>query len=223
MAVLITTDSIVKTVNPKGKNFGIDDLNKYVEGWKAPFQIGPVWVLSNETGSINKIASDVFDVALRGQVLVIPPQQLPNEWGFSPDEPYTAEEIDLGFLMSMQSILIYKTYIKDNENITEEEIDELMTALNSREEWIYDPNISEFNEELKEFFKSIYEFIDEFDETRIANCTLYEDEELIVQVKNTNDLLVAFKQMIEMYIEDEEYEKCARIQKIINIIEKQSI
>ena len=91
MAVLITTEAIVKTISPKNTKFGIDDLNEIVQGWVEPVKIGPLWVMHKEGAKqepLNEIASMVFNVPLRGKVLVVPVQQLPPEWDLMEPDDY---------------------------------------------------------------------------------------------------------------------------------------
>jgi hypothetical protein len=51
---------------------------------------------------------------------------------------------------------------------------------------------------------------------KLKEGVLFEDEGLIVRVQNIKDLTIAIGQMIDMYVEEEEYEKCAQLQTIIN-------
>ena len=111
MAVLITEEARVKTVSPNSKTFTLEELNSIVDGWIEPVKIGPVWVIYKQdlkSGPLNDIASRVFQVALRGKVLVVPVQQLPAEWDLmeEEDQNYTAEVVDCGFLISLQTMLI---------------------------------------------------------------------------------------------------------------------
>ena len=84
-----------------------------------------------------------------------------------------------------------------------------------KEEWIYDPYINELDDNTKVFFKQIYDYVVSEDK-KITEGILYEDEGMIVRVQNIKDIKETITQMIDVFVEDEEYEKCAQLQKIIS-------
>jgi hypothetical protein len=220
MAVLITTESIVKTVNPPSDCFDVGGLNELIKGWVAPIKIGPVWIIYNESlkeGPINKIASDVFNMSLRGEVLVIPSQQLPIEWGLCKDTElsHSSSEIDNSFLLTVQSVLILKQLMQESDIENSYEVDDILNSISIKEEWIYDPNLNEQEKEIKDFFRSIFEFITTSEIDILKDLILYEDEDILVTVKNINDMILTLNQMIDMYVESEEYENCAKLKNII--------
>ena len=221
MAVLITTEAIVKTVSPKNLKFGIDDLNEIVDGWIEPVKIGPLWIMYKEGSKedpINEIASMVFNMPLHGKVLVVPVQQLPTEWDLMEPEDfrYSGEEVDVGFLLSLQTILISKKLMEEDGAFYSPDGSAMFNMIDAKEEWMYDPKINDSDEQSKEFLKSIYDYVISSKTDKLKEGVLFEDEGLIVRVENIKDLTLAISQMIEVYIEEEEYEKCAKLQKIIN-------
>lgn len=113
MAIKITTDGYVKTLKPFTSYFNLQDLENEVGGMIEPVKIGPVWVMYSENAKkdgipLNKVASFFFEVAIHGSVVVVPPQQLPPEWDIMDEKDYiyTAEQVDEGFLISLQRCLI---------------------------------------------------------------------------------------------------------------------
>jgi len=221
MAILITSEAIVKTVSPKQTKFGIDDLNDLIEGWIEPVKIGPLWIMYKEGSDaepLNELASLVFNMPLHGKVLVVPVQQLPSEWDLMEPEDlrYTGEEVDVGFLLSLQSLLMHKKLQADH-GIMYSPDGSAIFDFGPKEEWIYDPNVNEQDDTAtRDFLKSVYPYISTKESNDLIGGVIFEDEGLIVKVQNIKDLTLAINQMIHMYIEEEEYEKCAHLQRIIN-------
>lgn len=217
MAVLITTEAIVKMVRPAKSAFRIDDLNELVEGWIEPVKIGPLWVMYKENAEIeplNEIASIVFQVRLHGKVLVVPVQQLPPEWDLMEEEDhnYSGEEVDMGFLVSLQNILNVKTakgqYSPDGSAI----FSGIPPAV--KEEWIYDPSKGEIDDNTIDFYHKAYLFL--IKETpRVKSNVFFEDEQMIVRVKTIKDTLLAIDQMMKLFVDEEEYEKCVQLQEVV--------
>ena len=213
MAILITTESVVKTVSPKNRTFDINDLNNLVEGWINPVKIGPLWVMYKEDCEdqpLNQIASTVFQVPLRGTVLVVPVQQLPRDWDLmeQTDFDFSGEEVDLGFLVSLQRSL--------SENqvsgvIFDPEFDD------EKDEWYYDPEIAESQDSTEEFFVSIYPFFAE--KVNYLDKILFEDELTLIRVDTLEEMSTVVRQMIDLFERREEYEKCARLKDILQDLE----
>jgi hypothetical protein len=213
MAVKITSEAIVRTIKPSREHFTLDELNSHVEGWIEPLKVGPFWVMykenSKESGKeYNQVASFFFDVPIYGTVLIVPPQQMPTEWELAGPEDfrYTADQIDAGFLTSLQnSLMMYRTF---NTQVEKEII--------PKEEWSYKPT-GEIDENTANFFKEVYQTI--IDQKNIEQI-LYEDEETIIRTDTIEDKIKTLQLMIDYFIEEEEYEKCAALKKYITEIEQ---
>ena len=214
MAVKIGTDNILRMVRPNSYKFTLDELNNGVNGFIEPVKMGPLWVMYSEEAKINgeplnKVASFFFDVAIHGTVLVVPPHQLPSEWDLMEPEDYryTADDIDGGFLRSIQQSLIYsRTFGLELEE------DELKgTFYNPVEKWNYKPNErSEITEDVIEFYNKSYEFI--VKNSIKDNVVLFEDG---VEVTVSSEDMESFiNQLIEHYVNDEAYEKCAKLKQL---------
>lgn len=211
MAVKIGTDNILKMVRPNSYKFTLDELNTGVNGFIEPIKMGPLWVMYSEEAKINgeplnKVASFFFDVAIYGTVLVVPPHQLPSEWDLMEPEDYryTADDIDSGFLTSLQQALIYSRTF--GLQFDEEELNG--TFYNPVEKWNYKPNErSEITEDLIEFYNKSYEYI--VKNSIKDNVVLFEDG--VEVVVSTEDMESFINQLIDHFINEEAYEKCAKL------------
>jgi hypothetical protein len=230
MAVLITSESIVKLVNPKGVRFDIAELNDIVEGWIEPFKIGPLWIMHSEDSKKydqNEIASTIFQISLRGKVLVVPVQQLPKEWDLMnpEDEKYTGEEVDMGFLLSLHKTLVNRNLASENA-IYSPDGSMFFNDRRTKEIWTYDPREDEDIEEetARNFLKEkVYPFLVRSKKKQLKDMLLFEDDEIIVKVSTIDDFLYTINRIIQVYVEEEEYEKCAQLQKIAEQIRVESL
>lgn len=209
MAVKITSEAIVQTVRPSREYFTLDELNSHVEGWIEPMKVGPFWLMykenSKESGKeYNQVASFFFDVPIYGTILIVPPQQMPIEWELTDpnDFRYTPDQIDAGFLTSLQnSLMMYRNF---NTQVEKEIL--------PKEEWSYKPT-GEIDENTAEFFKKVYQTI--IDQKSVDQI-LYEDEETIVRTDNIKDKITTLQLMIDYFVQEEEYEKCAALRNYVN-------
>ena len=219
MAIKISIDKTVRAFYPEnGKTFSIDELNDVVGGWVEPFKVGPVWVMSWEHAKekkkdLNEIASYFFEVALHGEILVVPPQQLPPEWELIEDcEKFIPSEmVDSGFLLSLQNALMVKKMREENPgmNIDPLSVFESEFDLRPKEEYIYEPP-TQIDQNTEDFLGQVYEYISK-SPLQFSKGILLEDGQLIIRTNQVKRVLEMIK---EICIEKEEYEKCAVIQKM---------
>ena len=220
MAVKITTDSIVRMVRPTSYKFNLDELNNHVEGFIEPIKVGPLWVMyadkaKQEGQPLNEVASFFFNVAIYGPVMVVPPQQLPLDWDIMDPEDYrySADDVDNGFLLSLQKALIYNRVFGDSRG--EENVEDFMTRLTPSEEWTYSPPVNdEVDEKTAEFYRQVYEYISKNPEQLKKNVLLAQDH-VVVKLENSDDLNKTIKQMIDYFVRLEEYEKCSFLKRVI--------
>lgn len=211
MAVKITAEAIVKTVKPEKYKFSLDELNSHVDGWIEPLKVGLFWVMYKENADkkgepLNQIASFFFDVALYGTVLIVPPQQMPDEWELMEDgdHRYTADQIDAGFLTSLQNALVmYRSFGG-----------QVVPDIAPKEEWIYTPPI-EIDDNTIAFFKAAYETI--IDQKNYSEL-IYDDGVSTLKTKTIDDKIKTLQLMMEYFINEEEYEKCANLRNYIEDI-----
>jgi hypothetical protein len=217
MAVKITTDGYVKTVKPFRSYFNLHDLEEEVGGMIEPIKIGPVWVIYSEDARklglpLNKVASFFFEVAIHGSVVVVPPQQLPPEWDIMDENDYiyTSEQVDDGFLISLQRALI------NSMNMP------LYTQnpFPMKEEFSFRPpnELAADDENTRDFYRQVCDKpinIDKFKKDGI----ILEESEVVIMVKEHTDKIKMIDQMIEFHLETEEYEKCAKLKEIKHELE----
>jgi hypothetical protein len=129
------------------------------------------------------------------------------------DFKYTGEEVDLGFLLSIQNIL--NKFMKGSYNPTELSIFDSVPGIPiMKEEWLYDPTVSKIDENTIDFYHKVYPFLIK-EKSKLKDNIFFEDDFMIIRVKTIKDTLLAINQMIQIFIEEEEYEKCAQLQEIV--------
>lgn len=220
MAVQIDSDSIVKVIQPSNdRKFSLEELNNLVEGFIEPLKIGPVWILYDEKAKKNRteenaVASFFFGLPLYGKVLVVPSQELPDSWDVLDefDRKYTADDVNNGFLLSLQKSLIqYRVYGVPGHN----RLDNLKEAFQGQEEWMYQPpNKAELDENTADFYTQVYEYITKHPDMFKKNIILNKSD-LIIKIESQVDRERMLNQMIEFFVEKEEYEKCSSLKSLI--------
>jgi hypothetical protein len=214
MAIKLTSDSIVRVIRPESRKFNLDELNNHVEGFIEPLKIGPVWVMYSDTAKkegqpLNKVASFFFDVAIYGAVLVVPPHQLPADWDLMEPEDYkyTADDIDNGFLLSLQSALIHNRVF--GAPGPDENLEKLISRFDPIEEWTYKPPVNdEIDENTADFYRQVYDYISRNPDKFKSNILLSEND-LIIKLEDPQDKEKIIQQMIDYFVTVEEYEKCS--------------
>lgn len=217
MALKIGLDNVVKIMRPAKKIFNLQDLNDCVDGFIEPLKIGPIWVMYDESAKkrgepINNIATFFFQVVMHGTVLVVPPQQLPTEWGIleEDDEQYTADEIDTGFLISLQNALMYNRVFGSGGDP-----EEFLSKFIHKEEWTYKPTTEgEPDENTINFYTQVYNYICRNPGSFKKNVII-DESDVVVRLENDEDRETLINQMIEYYIKEEEYEKCATLKSVM--------
>jgi hypothetical protein len=208
MAIKITSDAIVRTVKPALQQFSLNELNDHVDGWIEPLKIGPIWVMYREKAKengepLNQLASFFFDVAMHGTVMVVPPQQMPPEWELmeDPDYRYSSDQVDSGFLSALHQALVLNRFI---DKPTADELASFM-----KEEWSYQPS-NEIGDDEKDFFRKVYDTLVK-QNLKKEDTVLFEDDDIIVKTASNEERIKALQQMIDYFVEEEEYEKCAKL------------
>jgi hypothetical protein len=221
MAIKITADSIVRVFRPEGYKFTLDELNTQVNGFIEPLKIGPVWVMYSEEAKtnnepLNNVASYFFDIAMYGTVIIVPPHHLPTDWDLMEPEDYryTADDIDSGFLMSLQQALMHKRVFGESTSNSNER---LFERLKAKEEWTYKPQSddSQLDKNTIDFYEQVYEYISS-NPDMIKKNILLSDDEIVVKIDSDEDKILMINQMIEYYITEEQYEKCSLLKTVID-------
>jgi hypothetical protein len=219
MAIKIDTDSIVRVIHPDSSKFSLQDLNNLVDGFIEPLKIGPVWVMYDETAKANRephnqIATFFFGTPMYGTVVIVPPQQLPEDWDImdESDKHYSADDIDSGFLLSLQSALMqYRVFgVPGNDRM-----ENLKEHFQGREEWTYQPpSKATIDLNTEDFYCQVYEFIHKNPDTFKKNIIL-DKSDLIIKIESVADRERMINQMIEYFVSREEYEKCTFLQSVL--------
>lgn len=226
MAVIISTEKVVKITRPKNEvSFDLDEIYQLLGGWPDPFKVGPVWVMQKEEPGdeeLNLTASNFFDVPLHGNVLVVSPQQLPSDWGLieEQDKMFTPEMVDSGFLLSLKTSIELANLREEQPPLSDFFGDDTSPLdyfnakyMQKKEEFVYNPDSSvNLNPDLKKFLNNSYEYITK-SPMQFKQGVILEDDEVIVRTPPENRQTV-LGIMLNMFLENEEYEKCAEIQKL---------
>lgn len=225
MAIKLSIDKIVRSFRPEnGPVFTIDELNNKVGGWVEPFKIGPVWVMYKEKSKekrepLNELASFFFEMALYGEVIVVPPQQLPREWDLMEyeDQFITADMVDSGFMLSLKNALMIKKMRDENPGLVIDPAEYFNSQFNARpkEEFVYEPTKdATLDENTIDFLGKVYEYIVKMP-AQFNRGVLLEDSQVIIRA-NESDKKTVLEMIKGIYLEKEEYEKCAVIQKLVD-------
>jgi hypothetical protein len=154
----------------------------------------------------------IFDTDLYGSVLIVPPQELPAEWEAmdEADYKYRAEDVDNGFLLSLQNML--KSHRIFGNSDKEGNIERMRGFLQPQEEWTYTPpEQDEVDENTVSFYIQVYNYISKHPEMFRKNI-LVSDSTMIVKLEQPGLKRKMIEQMIEYFVSVEEYEKCAFLQ-----------
>ena len=222
---------LMKVTPPSGSYFNLELLEQIVGGWPEPKKIGPLWVIQNEDaaktpGNFNEVASIVFKEPIYGQVLSLSALELPPEWDLCDDfdTQYTIDEIDSGFVKSCTTAAQadeftapYGTY-ESSDPFAPLYNQQLFDDL-EQVEYFYNPNkprreaTSEDN--FINFLRDAYDYILDSAEDDFEDFILYEDDMNIVRVKEEEDKVKTMNQVLDILIDDEEYEKCAELRDVL--------
>jgi hypothetical protein len=223
MAIRITIDKLVKPIRPQnGQTFNVNELNDMVGGWIEPFKVGPVWVMtaekSRERGvEINDLASYFFEVALHGEVLIVPPQQLPSDWDVmeDADKMLSADMVDSGFLLSLQNALMLKKMREQHPelHVSANEFFNAHFNTKPKEEYMYDPPVNEeIDANTADFLGKVFEYM-KIAPAQFKNGVILDESQVTIRTQKEN-IKTILGMMKGMYLENEEYEKCAVIQQV---------
>jgi hypothetical protein len=128
---------------------------------------------------------------------------MPVEWDLMEDTDYrySSDQVDTGFLSALHQALIFNRFL---DKPTPEEINDFM-----KEEWQYQPS-ENIGDEEKDFFRKVYDTLIE-QNLKKEDTVLFEDESIVVKTTSNEDRIKTIQQMIDYFVEEEEYEKCAKL------------
>lgn len=226
MAIKLSKEGKVLKVSPHfRKYFDISTMEEAVNGWPEPIKIGPIWVIRNESAlkspdNLNDLASRFFHTPIYGDILVLSSHELPKDWDLMEDSDklYTADEIDAGFVKSLSEMNMF-----ENFHTLPDELD-FTNRLNlfepQRIEYTYTPEKQvKDDDEFKDFLRNAYDHVISYSPD-LKSFIVYEDDTNIVKVKEKKDMLKTIDQMLKIFVEDELYEKAAKLRDLRPIIEE---
>lgn len=224
---------IIKVTPPEGEYFNVDMLERIVGGWPEPTKIGPTWVILNEDiekvpENYNEIASNFFRVPVYGDILSVSAQELPPEWDLTTDydTKWSIDDIDDGFIEALNNNLLsdpFSSPMSGYPNPFFSMQNQELFADYKKEEYFYNPNKPKdpqtSEENYQNFLRQSYDRIVECSSENFKDFVVYEDDMNIVRVKEGEDRLKTINQVLNILVEDEEYEKCAILRDILNKFE----
>jgi len=83
-----------------------------------------------------------------------------------------------------------------------------------KEEWVYKPDDENFDDNIKDFYRQVYNFISK-DPDSFKKNIIIDEESVTVRVESQQDRETIVNQMITYFLETEEYEKCAVLKKVL--------
>lgn len=212
MAIKISTDSILNRVKKDGSKFELEEFESIVKGHTDPFKIGNAWIVyteKNGKNSLNEIATLLFGVPVYGDVLVVPPQQMPEVFQIDEENDYTVDQFDLGFLYNAKETLRVSKSIEEDEDY--------LYDTDEKVEWLYKPENIIVDENTKMVFIDSWHYLKENNfETLKTERKFYEDDQIYLIASNDHDVDHYLNALLKFFQEEEEYEICAELRDVIN-------
>lgn len=234
MALRINHQGIVEKLS-KGTNphYTLEMLEEVVGGEIYPDKYGVRWFIFNKTENetlmedkFNLVATMFFNKDIYGDVMVVSAKELPLDWNLltEDDEKYDIDEFDDIFLDDLKNMGLVE-FREDYENQRTMNgtinINDLNNNINRdlypKMEYIYNPHLSEENESgdaqgfedfLKESFPSIIET------AKNQKMIVFEDDYHLVKVVKKDHKIKTLEQLIDIFLEEEDYLKCAKLRDI---------
>jgi hypothetical protein len=214
MAVKINVDNTVQIIRPTDGIFTIGEVHEHISKKIEPVNFDYIWLLYDDSGrkkkkKLNEIASMIFGMEIYGDVLLIPTEQLPNEWNVFQEEEqkYRPEEIDNGILMTIQkTIQAYRLF--NSKDISKVSI---------KEEWTYHPEDFHKNksaEDVSVFYSSVYEYISKNPKDFKLNNVIFADTYTLIKIESNSEQKKIVEDLITHFVQLEEYEKCSLLKNI---------
>lgn len=206
MAIKISVEGKLSKVLPDVNTyFDIPAMKKLVGGYPYPTRVGPIWIIQNERlaqskQNFNKLASQFFRTSIFGDIIALSTKELPDFWELEEDDEdkkYTADEFDAGIVKAITEMSIYENYQYSDKN------NDIGVIRNGKIEYVYFPNAQEITDDLIEFLKIGYSYID----FNSDDYVIYEDKRGVVRVKGNENKIKTLEQMLEIFVAEEDYDK----------------
>jgi len=225
MAYIIGIDGNLNKLEPKGDKFNVEEIKEITNGWFLPDKVGPIWVIVNENLNLkkdkdfqiyNERASSFFLRDIFGQVLIMSSHELPAEWDITDelDENHTQKEIEEGFLNLYKHFML-SVYPQDSPFISGAEN---LNFSNEKKQFYFRPDQVDITnakkpDDFRKFLMSSYDFIVNSSE-KDESIVMLEDEFNVIKIETKPEQIKAIDQVIQVFEEKEEYEKCSKLSNV---------
>lgn len=183
--------------------------------------MGPfVLITDNLQKEINSVATIFFRFPVGGDVLLVSGNEIGEKKYITKENTkYEVTETEAGIIKSIKDTIAIYQMVMDDKEIDDSNFPKSI--------YYYDPDkiVEEENEEeiefTTEFFNSAYKTIEDYkrkksSDLKLADLILLEDHDLVVKFPpNNKKIEKIFKNMIDYFIEQEEYEKCSILEKTL--------
>lgn len=240
MALRINHIGIVeKMTSGISPHYTLDMLEEVVGGEIYPDKYGVRWFVFNKNDNqikneerYNLVATMYFNKDIYGDVMVISAKELPPEWDLvtKDDEKYEIDEFDDIFLDDLKNMGLVE-FKEEYENIRSmkgtydiNDIDNIDRSLYPKMEYLYNPDLSSENETINnegfdEFLKDSFSFI--VKTAKNKKMIVFEDDYHLIKVIKKDHKLKTIDQLIELFLKEEDYIKCAKLRDIKEELEKE--
>jgi len=214
MAVKIKVDNTVQIIRPTDGVFTVGEVHEHISKKIEPVNFDYIWLLYDDSGrkkkkKLNEIASLIFGMEIYGDTLIIPTEQLPDEWNVFQEESqkYRPEEIDNGVLLTIQKTIQAYRMLGDKD----------VSKVSIKEEWTYHHEEFQENksaEDVADFYSSVYNYISKNPKEFKSNNIIFADSYTLIKISNNSEQKKIVESMIEHFVQLEEYEKCSLLKNI---------
>jgi hypothetical protein len=214
MAVKIKVDNTVQIIRPTDGVFTVGEVHEHISKKIEPVNFDYIWLLYDDSGrkkkkKLNEIASLIFGMEIYGDTLIIPTEQLPDEWNVFQEESqkYRPEEIDNGVLLTIQKTIQAYRMLGDKD----------VSKVSIKEEWTYHHEEFQENksaEDVANFYSSVYKYISKNPNDFKTNNIIFSDAYTLIKISNSSEQKKIVEGLIEHFVQLEEYEKCSLLKNI---------
>lgn len=202
MAVKITPQGNVRVVKPDEIFFWDSDITKHITKSHLQHKMGPTLVYYSEdrsAGELNHVASVFLDSTVFGDVMIVAVSEMAEAGTLKEEDFLDPRAVDAGVILSIYQLVNSRRKLKSlpkNEFLVK--------------------SADEIDEQIVTFYQDSYEYVTSG--TYHLDGKLYETSSNVFYAADRHEMKRIAEQMLQMFIEAEEYEKCAKIRDVIDKI-----